>query len=173
MGWRRPSSLCHDLIFSWKVLLRHISFFLNHDKKQNKVNHLLFPVTIIVTNSFKPFPDSKYQNLQKVLFRHCSIGNHIMLLQLLWHDHCPHGVLEKVNQGAQGHLSGYSVTIVCTEKDSWWVTCRETPPGTWAPGGGSPPGRRRGSCWAIGAAPPGRGHRRPWSGLCLACRWDS
>ena len=42
---------------------------------------MLFPVTMIVTNSFKPFPESKYQNLQKVLFRHCSIGNHIMLLQ--------------------------------------------------------------------------------------------
>ena len=46
---------------------------------------MLFPVTMIVTNSFKHFPESKYQNLQKVLFRHCSIGNHIMLLLLcLW-----------------------------------------------------------------------------------------
>ena len=62
-------------------MLRHISFFLNHDKKQNEVNHVLFPVTMIVTNSFKPFPESKYQNLQKVLFRHCSIGNHKMLPQ--------------------------------------------------------------------------------------------
>ena len=37
---------------------------------------MLFPVTRIVTNSFKPFPESKYQNLQKVLFCHCGIGNH-------------------------------------------------------------------------------------------------
>ena len=42
---------------------------------------MLFPVTMIVTNSFKHFPESKYQNLQKVLFRHCSIGNHRMLQQ--------------------------------------------------------------------------------------------
>ena len=38
---------------------------------------------MIVTNSFKPFPESKHQNLPKVLFRHCSIGNHIMLLNLV------------------------------------------------------------------------------------------
>ena len=54
-------------------MLRHISFFLNHDKKQNEVNHFLFPFTMIVTNSFKAFPESKYQNLQKVLFCHCSM----------------------------------------------------------------------------------------------------
>ena len=40
---------------------------------------MLFPVTMIVNNSFKHFPESKYQNLQIVLFRHCSIGNHKML----------------------------------------------------------------------------------------------
>ena len=44
---------------------------------------MLFPVTMIVTNSFKHFPESKYHNLQKVLFRHCSIGNHKMLQCLL------------------------------------------------------------------------------------------
>ena len=30
---------------------------------------------MIVTKSFRPFPESKYQNLQKVLFCHCGIGN--------------------------------------------------------------------------------------------------
>ena len=66
--------------FCQKVLFCHISFSLNHDKKQNEVNHLLFPVTMIVTKSFRPFPESKYQNLQKVLFCHCGIGNHRKLL---------------------------------------------------------------------------------------------
>ena len=109
-------------------MLRHISYFLNHDKKQNEVNHLLFPVTRIVTNSFKPFPESKYQNLQKVLFRHCSIGNHKMLLLCfkaespLKSKDCGNNRPSNIISMMDGQGWFWHQPVVSTKTNSLWVT---------------------------------------------------